>query len=277
MKKVLIVMTLLLLFGCGAEQKKAETETVTPDNNQKLEMIVFKVGKADSMLVTVGEHHILIDTGEDEDGEKVLKYLNEHGIETIDYLILTHFDKDHIGGADTIINNSNVLQVIAPNYTKDSRQYNEYTTALIKNDISATILNAELSLTLGEAQVTISPGEKRSYKKDNDYSLVVSIQHGYNSFLFTGDAEEVRLAELIEEGNLAHTFLKVPHHGRFNDKSAEFIREVNPKYAVITSSNKNPEDDRIVEALKSVGAAVFTTRNGSISVISDGKTIAIQQ
>ncbi|WP_313894819.1 MBL fold metallo-hydrolase [Psychrobacillus sp.] len=273
MKKILIVLVSLLLFGCVEEKK----ETVTSENNLNLEMTIFKIGKADSILITVGEKHILIDTGEDEDGDEVLEYLTEHGIETIDYLILTHFDKDHIGGANTILNNSNVLQVIAPNYTKNSRQYNEYTAALIKNDISATILNAKLSVILGSAKMTISPAEKRSYKQDNDYSLVVSIEHGYNSFLFAGDAEEVRLAELIEQGNLAYTFLKVPHHGRFNNKSTEFIQEVRPKYAVITSSDKNPEDDKIMDVLESVGAAVYTTRNGNISVVSDGKTIAIQQ
>lgn len=265
----------ILLFGCTLA--KNEVNTATTGKLKAFEFIVFKIGKADSILLTAGEYHVLIDTGEDEDGEEILAYLHNHHIESIDYMILTHFDKDHIGGADTILNNIKVREVVTPNYTENSSQYEEYMAALKANHMSPTILTKDLSVVLDSSEFTILPPQENNYKKSNDYSLIVSVQHGQNSFLFTGDAEKVRLTELMEQGNLRHTFLKVPHHGKYNGKSKEFFQMVEPQYAVITCSNKNPEDARVVEALESIGVEVFLTRNGDVSVSSDGNNIKIKQ
>lgn len=73
------------------------------------------------------------------------------------------------------------------------------------------------------------------------------------------------------KGNLAHTFLKVPHHGRSNSESMEFFTLVKPKYAAITSSDKNPEEEEVVDPLTRLGSTVYTTRHGIIYVSSDGE------
>lgn len=267
----LSVFFVFLLAGCGVNGAGSASGNI--------EIVFFKVGKADSMLLTIGEDSVLIDTGEDDDGEEITEYLDKQGIESLDYLILTHFDKDHIGGADTVLNEVSVGEVITPDYETASTDYEEYLEALEKNNLTATSLTEALIFTIDSVEFAIYPPEESSYDSDNDYSLVVSVQHGENSFLFTGDAEEIRLEELQAQSdfNLAHTFLKVPYHGRYIANSTAFFTSVDPDYAVITSSEKNPEDEEVVEALEALGTEVYFTRNGNIYLNSDGETITITQ
>ena len=264
----------ILIGGCNFSTSKVANENSVKDN---LDIVIFKIGKADSILLSMGEQTVLIDTGEDEDGEEIINYMEKSKMTTIDYLILTHFDKDHVGGADTILNEVEVLNVITPNYESDSKDYKEYMTALEDHKIAPLKLTNVFTFKVGTAEFTIDPPHKDSYSGDNDYSLVISVDHGRNRFLLAGDAEEERLTELIELGNLEHTFLKVPHHGRYNDKSTEFFTLVHPKYAVITSSDKNPEEKEVIDALKQLGTEVYVTRNGDIFISSDGETIRINQ
>ena len=265
--KIAASLTVLLglLTGCNQLEQ---------DN---FEVKIFKIGKADSILVSAQDQHMLIDTGEDEDVAEVLSYLEDADISSLDTLIITHFDKDHVGGADKILKQVTVKQVLMPNYTSDSKQTTEFLEALEETGVQATRVNETRHFEFGEAQISIFPPHQSTYDGDNDYSLVTSIIYGETSFLFAGDAEATRLTELINEGNLAHTFLKVPHHGRFNEQTTAFVQAVKPEIAVITASNKNPADEETLRSLRDVGAAVYITKDGTITVMSDAHTLTVQQ
>ena len=127
--------------------------------------------------------------------------------------------------------------------------------------------------------MTMYPAEKSVYDGDNDYSIVTTIDYQNIRMLFAGDATEVRLEEILKNQHLAKTydFVKMPHHGRYNKLTSSFVDVIRPSYAVITSSNKNIEDAQTVQALDAVEAEVYTTRNGDIKVITDGKKLSIQQ
>ncbi|MGG3450244.1 ComEC/Rec2 family competence protein [Domibacillus aminovorans] len=266
-KSVMVNMILLLILSLSG---------CTLGNIGQMEIIIFKIGKADSILLSTANKNVLIDTGKEENGKEIIKYLEEHKIDTLDYLIITHFDKDHVGGADTVLKNVEVLNVVTADYTRDSKQYKEYVAALKAKNQSATLLTENLTFKLGSAEFLVYPPQRSHYSEDNDYSLVISVQHGENSFLFAGDAEETRLTELIEQGNLEHTFLKVPHHGLYTHKSADFFELVNPQYAVITCSDKNSEE-KVVAALEQLGTMVYLTKNGDIYIKSDGNEVTIKQ
>ncbi|MDR2571286.1 MAG: hypothetical protein LBD23_13505, partial [Oscillospiraceae bacterium] len=112
----------------------------------------------------------------------------------------------------------------------------------------------------------------------NNYSLVTSINHGNNNFLFAGDAKARRIREILETEEIAITefnFLKVPHHGVYNRRSTEFIHAISPGHAVITDSPERPADERIIAALNDVGAKIYTTKNGNIYIISNGNRIKV--
>ena len=108
-------------------------------------------------------------------------------------------------------------------------------------------------------------------------SLVVRVEYGQTSFLFAADAENDRLFELLEEGDLASDVLKVPHHGGYEALSSAFFQAVSPEYAVITSDAENPEDETVVHILSSLGATVYLTRLGSVTMVSDGENLDVSQ
>ena len=83
--------------------------------------------------------------------------------------------------------------------------------------------------------------------------------------------------ELLEEGDLASDVLKVPHHGGYEALSSAFFQAVSPEYAVITSDAENPEDETVVHILSSLGATVYLTRLGSVTMVSDGENLDVSQ
>jgi beta-lactamase superfamily II metal-dependent hydrolase len=260
----------MLLAGCSASQAPAVTGEFTVE--------VLKVGKADAVVLKTENGAVVIDCGEKGDGKEVLHALEKMGAEKIDYLFITHFDKDHVGGAAKVINGIEVDKIVTPDYEGDSDEYFGFCNAAEKNKAEVLALSEKMTFTLDDVLFNVYPPQKSNYdESDNDFSLVISALHGENSFLFAGDAEEERLKELKSQLKLNHTFLKVPHHGRYNDFSESFIKSVSPKIAVITCSDKNPADEKLLDALKSASADVYLSTDGDLKAVSDGSSIKIKQ
>lgn len=263
MKKLVILI--LLLFS------------VTGFAEGNLSVVFFDIGSADSMLITANDSAVLIDTGKNKDGEKILDYLADNGISRLDALIITHFDKDHVGGADKLIAGVEIGAVIEPDYAEDSKQYRQYKEALVSAGISPMRLTGNHSFELGGATYSIDVAQPDSGYQANDMSLVISAEFGDTRFLFAGDAENPRLAELLGAGIGRYDVLKVPHHGVYERLSAPFFEAVAPRYAVITSSNEDPEEQLTVSALTFIGTQVYLTRNGQVTMCSDGSKITVSQ
>ena len=108
-------------------------------------------------------------------------------------------------------------------------------------------------------------------------SLVVNVTHGSNRLLLTGDASGKRLSELLAEDSRACTLLKVPHHGREEEQTRDFLAAAAPTCAVITCSQKNPPDEAVTQQLKAQGCAAYLTMDGDIACISDGSGLRMIQ
>ena len=244
-----------------------------------LEVIFLDVGKADAIVILTDNSTVLIDAGTDKMGKRIVSFFEKKGIERVDVMIITHFDKDHVGGADIVLEALPVGVIIEPAYEKDSKQYREYVDAIEQTQVRVENLGENMSFELDGVGYAIDVANDNYYGKDeeNDFSLVTSLSFGSMRFLFAGDAENPRLAELIDEGDLSHDVLKVPHHGRAEKLSAAFFREVSPRYAVITSDEKNPEDEEVVALLRQLYAEVLLTREGDISIRTDGENITFSQ
>jgi beta-lactamase superfamily II metal-dependent hydrolase len=265
-----------------------------------MEIAVLGIGKADAIIITTENHTAMIDAGENNDGGGIIDYLLNNNIHTIDYLILTHYHKDHIGGAHAVINNLEVKEVIAPDYGKESKHYDRFINAAINAGLEILVLKETLEFTLDNAEFTVYPpkspyfhydyddddlddddeNDEADITNENNYSIAVSVKHGENNFLFTGDAKSKRLKELLSERDIIFTdydFLKVPHHGNYNKRSTEFINFISPEYAVITCSLKNMPDGRVISALENTGAEIYLTADGDVHCKSDGKKIIIEQ
>ena len=248
-------------------------------NPGTFKVICLNAGKADAIILRTHNSTVLIDTGEDAEGPVIVSYLKQQNIDTIDYLIITHFDADHVGGADTVLKKLTVKNVIQSDCPKDSNDYSQYVEMLDKKNITPVTLRDTMTFTLDSVEYTIYPPKETTYveKDSNNSSLVTSVVHGNNSFLFAADAENARIQELITQGNLAHTFLKVPYHGFYQTSLSELFSLVNAKYAVITSSDKLTEDEGTVKLLEAVGTKVFLTRKGEVTVTSDGENLVVTQ
>lgn len=238
---------------------------------QELEATVhfFNFGKADAILITTAEHAVLIDTGKNKDGTQIVEYLKKNGIAALDVMIITHFDKDHVGGADSVLEAIEVRRVLESDYAADSKQTTQYRQALAEAGIEAEALSRNISFSLGMLEFTIDVADAL-YAQENDLSLVVRMTCGQTAFLFAGDAEDARLTELLfDADSLACDVLKVPHHGGYEDHSLLFFAACNAKYAVITSSEKDPEDEATILALESAGTEALLTRHSGDGITMD--------
>ena len=263
-----------LLSGCGSKSEKVDIA----DIGEGLTIYSFNAGKADAHLIYNDEWAVLIDCGEKGFGKTILSYMEENNISRLDYLIITHFDKDHVGGAAKVLKNCEVGSVLQSNFTKESDEYDNYLEALEIAQKTAETVRERYSFTLGDAEFTVDPPQQEVYENDdsNNSSLITEVTLGEVNMLFTGDAEDDRLEEYTSSVNKVYKYVKVPHHGRWQDSNTDFADKVKAEIAVITSSDEEPEDEETVKAFEDNGAEVFTTRNGAVRAKCDGKNIAAE-
>ena len=270
-------LALLALAGCAVGERPSSAAAVTDEPFDGLEVTVLDAGKADAILLTTAESAVLIDAGEKGFGKTILAYLEEQGVEKLDYLIVTHFDKDHVGGAAKVINNISVGTVLQSNSPKDSDEYEKYVKALANAGIEPVTVRETLTFTLGGVTYTVDPPVRETYADDpsNNSSLIVSVVNGADSFLFTGDAQTARLAELLDGDVSGVDVLKLPHHGQDEPLLDALLSATRPAYAVITSSDEEPESAATVAALERAGATVLLTRNGAVTLRSGGNGVQV--
>ena len=273
----------LLLTGCGrtdGSRSAAEPAATAPEpasaETYPLTVTFLKVGKADSMVLQTGHHTMVIDCGETSDGSKVNDLLAEKGVTEIDCMILTHFDQDHIGGAPEVLQNYPVKQVLAADYTETSEEYKALCEALDAAQLTMEQPTQELSFVLDDCTFTVYPHEAADYKDgfDNNCSLVTKVTHHDNVLLFTGDAMDERLTEIMDLGDCS--LLKVPYHGRELVNLPAFLDAVTPEYAVICTSKPEISDVTLGQ-LESRNIETYVTgKDGDITAVSDGQTITVE-
>ena len=281
-KYAVLLITLLgclWLFGCGCiggtEQNGPPFEDIiTPVN-----VDILKVGKADCIVINTGTKIVMIDTAEEENLPQIHSYMQKNGYNRVDLLILTHFDKDHIGGAAQIISKYGVASVIESGFTSPSQWYLSYHDVLDTLDIEPLKLKENYSFLFDSCQFNIDVPKRDKYatKQDNNASLVVSMKIGENSFLFCGDAMELRIEELIEDSIGHYDFVKLPYHGNYLQNYSALLNIISPSYGALTCSNKNPPSEETLSILEKYNVAVYQTRYGEVNVSSDGKKITIEQ
>ena len=288
---------MLVLSGCG-DGASSEDASSTPSASSSagttgaatgasgteaagdLTVTVFNTGKSDCILLETAGAAMLIDTADKGDGEDIAAILRDKGITVLDILLLTHLDKDHIGGAASVLEAVEVTRLIQPDTDEDSKQYERYLEAATAAGAAPLRLTTPLTLALGEAEVVLTPGENPPYTEDNDYSILAAVTFGKTRFLFMGDAEERRLTEFTAGQHGRFDFLKAPHHGRHTSMPDWFLQAVRPSYAVITCSKKDPAPEDMegtLEALDALGARIFLTKDGDVTAVSDGKTLTVAQ
>ncbi|MDE5883478.1 MAG: MBL fold metallo-hydrolase [Oscillospiraceae bacterium] len=276
----LLLSCAMLLTGC-VKTTPVDNPTLKseyqPTECYDLKLCCLKLGKADGMVIQTQNHTVVIDCGEKSDGSKMRRCLNALGVTTIDYMILTHYDQDHIGGASKVIDHFEVSHILAPDYAhSESSEFRKLTESMTEKNMEFEFVTQDTSIILDDAELIIYPPEADSYLEgdDNNYSLVTKLYHHENIFLFTADAMQERLAEIMDLGDC--TFLKEPYHGRELRNLGEFLDAVTPEYAVISTSEEYLAESTLTALQERNITTYLTYEQGNMEFISDGKTLQFQ-
>lgn len=236
------------------------------------------VGQADSVLIRNGNYNMLIDAGNNEDGEKLVNYFKSLGIEEFTYVFATHPHEDHIGGMDDIINNFKIDNYYMSNKLSTTKTFMDVLDALDGRNLKYTVPNKGDTLKLGDANIkVIYPGDDKS--NINDSSIVLKITYGKNSFLLTGDATS-NVERKIYNEDIKSDVLKVAHHGSSYSSTDVFLDKVKPYYAVISVGKNNiynHPSNKTLEKLNKRNIKVYRTDlDGTIVFISDGDNLSVK-
>ena len=266
---VLVLMSLLAMAG-------AATESETGYGSQRVRF--FKIGKADAFLLRTLHHAVLIDTGEADDGPEIAEYLHDKGIDTLDCLVLTHFDKRSIGGVPEVLEAVKVNQVLMPDYEKDSDLALMVFELLAGQPVEK--LTAKADFKLDQVDFSVYPAQESEYSEDedNNFSLVVTVRHGENSLFFSGDIMSQRIAEMADAGLLLpQSLVKMPCHGQNIDGLSQLLDSLKPGIAILTARAKNPPAGALTADLDARGIRWYCTMDGSITLTSDGYGLSVVQ
>lgn len=241
--------------------------------NQFLEFDFIDVGQGDCSLILTPKHKsILIDGGNNIDfdnGQKTILpiLINKH-IKQIDYLIISHFDSDHVGGLFTILKEYKVKQVIISKQAQYSDNFKLFMQIINSTQIQTTIVDKGTKIDV-ENNIYIDflwPDESNMIDENclNNNSIVCKLYFGKTSILFTGDIEKEAEQQLIQQvsKNLESTILKVAHHGSNSSTISDFVKAVSPKIAVIGVGENNKfghPNNEIISRLENSGAKIFRT------------------
>lgn len=279
---VLIFLTVFLVLReqLPGEMTKAFLEAASEafGDGSGLEIHYLDVGQGDSTLILCDGHAMLIDAGDNDRGTAVQSYLESQGVTTLDYVIGTHPDADHIGGLDVVLYKFDCQMVMMPDFEKDTRTYDDVVQTMKQKRYKNTLPEVGMVYELGSAVFTIVAPNGEYGDNANDYSVGILLQHGKNRFLFTGDAEEASEADMLEKGiDLEADVFKASHHGSRTANTEEFLQTVDPDYVVISCGQDNSYGHphaEVMSRLRAMGISVFRTdEQGTIVAYSDGTEI----
>ncbi|MCM1175476.1 MAG: MBL fold metallo-hydrolase [Blautia sp.] len=271
-----LILTFLLLAGIASAV--STIAQAAPNEPEEMKVHFIDVGQGDSTLITCGGHSMLIDAGDDSKGTTIQNYLQKQKVEKLDYLVLTHPDADHIGGAPVIITKFDIDKVFVSNYEKDNKTYQKLIQALDNKRLKYSTPEVGTQYLLGTATVTVLAPDGE-YDNPNDSSIALLIQNGDNTFLFTGDAGEDAENDILKNNkDISADVYKAGHHGSRYSTSQNFFKAVNPTYAVISCGEDNSYGHPHAETLNTLrtnGVKVYRTdEDGTIIATSDGKKIS---
>ena len=269
MKAILsILICLAVLAGC------------VPASQSGMDVYTFSIGKADCSLLSFDGMNVLIDAGEEDDGADIVRELKALHVEKLDLVILTHFDKDHIGGFSQVARAFPIDKVILPDYVRDSKPYETMSQALEQKSIPAERLKDDVSFQLGRAAFTVWTSTK-SYDpekgNDNQMSLITAVVFGQIRLLFMADAEGGWLKDLCYEGyELGCDVIKFPCHGKWQKNVPALLALSLPRYAIVTDSGKNPAALETLDALGTLDVKTLRTVDGDIHLFTDGQKVTVR-
>ena len=248
-------------------------------NNEDFNILFMYVGQADSTLIKYKNKIMLIDAGNNEDGKNIVKFLKDKGISKLDYIVGTHYDEDHIGGLDDIIENFYIGKFYLSNGGELGPNYYNLEKAAKKKNLAITIPKVGDKIDFGDVDMEVMSASKFDGKNDNNASIVIQAKYGSRKYLFMGDLEKQEEAK--RKWNEVDV-LKAGHHGSNTSSTQEFLNQVKPKYVFVSAGKNNKyrlPNVKAMERIEKMGAKIFRTdvNESSFWLTSNGNDIDIKE
>ena len=251
----------------------------TLDENAPLQVHFIDVGQALSVLVECDGQFMLYDGGNVDDGSLVVSYLQQQGVEELQYVFCSHAHEDHVGGLAAALAYFPAHHVYAPVTEADTKCFRDFVKYTQQQGLAVEVPAAGTVWQLGSATIT-QLGPVAQYSDTNDTSLVLRLDYGSTSFLLTGDMEADAERDLVNTGaNLKADVLQVGHHGSSTSTSYLFLNSVLPEMGVISCGVNNkyghPHEETL-SILRDAGVDVYRTDLlGTITIGSDGQNYTV--
>lgn len=244
----------------------------------RLKVCFLDVGQGDSTHIQVYGKNILIDGGgtESEDfdiGDRVITpYLLHNRIKTLDYIFVSHFDKDHYQGLISVIQKFKVKNIIISKQYIKTKDFEEFMKLIDRENINVIVVKERERISINDKIYfdIVFPDNIFIPSTINNNSLVMKFNYYNFSILFTGDIENEVEKYLINAypNILKSDILKVAHHGSVSSSMEEFLKLVSPKSALIgvgENNNYGHPSKEVIERFNSRNIQIFRTDvNGAI-------------
>jgi competence protein ComEC len=268
--------------------------SAVPDGTLRVDFL--DVGQGDAALVTLPDGRtLLVDAGGSGDrsrmktdrrsiGEAVVsEYLWWRGLATVDYVLATHADADHIDGLNDVLRNFSVDAALVARSPASDPEYAKFAQTLSTTNTHVATIQAGDSIRFGDVLFEVlwphASAQPNEPSRNND-SIVLRIILRNRSILLTGDIEKSGEIALVAAGkDLRADVVKVPHHGSRSSSTPPFVAATKPSVAIVSvgqySMFGHPHPE-VVERWQATGAQVFTTgKCGTITVTTDGTDLAV--
>ena len=278
MKRKLISLFLVLsLLLCGCAQTLPGQSDVSGDG---LTIQFIDVGQADCALLQCDGQSLLIDGGNRDDSQLVVSFLEQQGVQELDAVVCTHAHEDHVGGLPAVLAVYPAKVVYAPTKTYSSAVFDKFLYYTDQQGLEITIPTPGDQFSLGQATVTVL-GPVKSYAETNNTSIVLRVDYGETSFLFTGDMETEAENDMLDywggRMDWKADVLKVGHHGSDTSSGYRFLNDVSPAYGVISVGKDNkyghPQEAALSRLAQADVTVLRTDSLGTIQAVSDGKEV----
>ena len=272
--RILLIIFLLIVAGYVFYVDSIRT-------SEDLTFALVDVGQGDAIFIqSPTGTQVLIDAGPPRQILGRLANLMPPFDRSLDAIIITHPDYDHIGGFSEVLRNYRVEMFIEPGSYNDSHTYKDLKEEVKNKGIEEILAQRGMVLDLGGgAELHILfPDRDVSSWVTNDASVVAMLHHGENTFMLTGDSTKQTEEIILSYGDeLDSDVLKVGHHGSKTSTSEEFLKATKPEYALISAGKDNryghPAQE-VVDRLENIGANILGTyEEGTIIFKSDGENL----
>lgn len=288
-KLLLILLPLVLLFpvfcSCGAETPAEEIPYVNEliydlaKKEGSADLVVFRVGMADAMLVSTQNCTILVNAGEkdDTDADKIIAYLETQAIDTLDAVIVSNLLTDNIGGLEKLYDAVKIKAIYYPEYNPTGHRYTKFLRSALSHGAELYPISVPTDAAFDDVTFTLTPAKNPViYQTEADMSMAIALTHGNNTFLIPGNIGTARIAEMMAEQTGPYKVLMLPDHGVWFDDLGTMLEQYAPMHVLITDSKLHEVSYEVLSLLADKGLAYYRTKDGYICLHSQDNKVTVK-